>query len=74
MRLSSLTWALSLLASTRALPQISRTGKYLYDPTGARFFIKGVAYQPEGVLAVDSVANQDKWVLCAGLARKGTAY
>ncbi|ORY25518.1 putative 1,3-beta-glucanosyltransferase [Naematelia encephala] len=49
--------AIAALPLAFALPQISRTGKYLYDPTGARFYIKGVAYQPEGQLAASSEAN-----------------
>lgn len=40
MRAALLTWALGLLATTQALPQITRTGKYLYDPSGNRFYIK----------------------------------
>lgn len=31
---------LALISWTYALPQITRTGKYLYDPSGNRFFIK----------------------------------
>ncbi|PPR04982.1 hypothetical protein CVT24_010446 [Panaeolus cyanescens] len=34
-----------------ALPKITRTGKYLYDESGARFFIKGIAYQEQGEIA-----------------------
>ncbi|KAK1922373.1 Glucanosyltransferase-domain-containing protein [Papiliotrema laurentii] len=49
---------LAFAVGTSALPQITRTGKYLYDPQGTRFFIKGVAYQPQGELAADSAANQ----------------
>lgn len=33
-----------------ALPKVSRSGKYLYDASGARFFIKGIAYQEPGQL------------------------
>ncbi|KAJ9103607.1 hypothetical protein QFC20_004763 [Naganishia adeliensis] len=52
--------ALSLLASTAlALPPITRKGKYLYDPSGARFYIKGVAYQPQGELSESSQANAE---------------
>ncbi len=31
---------LSFLPSASALPQITRTGKYLYDPSGNRFTLK----------------------------------
>lgn len=52
--------SLSLLASTAlALPPITRKGKYLYDPSGARFYIKGVAYQPQGELSESSQANAE---------------
>ena len=76
MRLAPLAWALGSIAPAWALPQITRTGKYLYDPSGNRFFIKagplpaisrvvgadeqGVAYQPEGMLAASSEANANK--------------
>lgn len=45
------------VSSTNAIANITRTGKYLYDDTGTRFYIKGVAYQPEGVLSASSEAN-----------------
>ena len=32
----------------QGLPKITRTGKYLYDESGTRFYIKGVAYQEQG--------------------------
>ncbi|WVQ81620.1 hypothetical protein IAT38_003744 [Cryptococcus sp. DSM 104549] len=48
---------LPLLAAVSALPNITRTGKYLYDESGDRFYIKGVAYQPQGELAASSEAN-----------------
>ncbi|WVR09251.1 hypothetical protein IAU60_006316 [Kwoniella sp. DSM 27419] len=48
---------LSLLSLTTALPKITRTGKYLYDESGSRFYIKGVAYQPQAQLAAASEAN-----------------
>jgi hypothetical protein len=57
-RLTALTLLLSTLTTTTlALPQITRKGKYLYDPSGARFYIKGVAYQPQGALSESSDAN-----------------
>ncbi|GHJ88206.1 hypothetical protein NliqN6_4608 [Naganishia liquefaciens] len=57
--------ALALLATatttttTLALPQITRKGKYLYDPSGTRFYIKGIAYQPQGRLSESSQANAE---------------
>ena len=32
-----------------ALPKVTRAGKYLYQDSGARFYIKGVAYQQQGM-------------------------
>ncbi|KAL1410950.1 1,3-beta-glucanosyltransferase [Vanrija albida] len=48
----------AVLPLAAALPQITRSGKYLYDPSGTRFYIKGVAYQPQGNLAVSTEANE----------------
>ncbi|PPQ65976.1 hypothetical protein CVT24_011193 [Panaeolus cyanescens] len=39
-----------LIYSVHAIPKITRTGRYLYDDSGQRFYIKGVAYQPEGAV------------------------
>ncbi|TYJ51935.1 hypothetical protein B9479_007474 [Cryptococcus floricola] len=52
-----LALALPLLSLAAALPDITRAGKYLYDDSGDRFYIKGVAYQPQGELAASSEAN-----------------
>jgi hypothetical protein len=40
----------ALYLSVEALPKITRTGRFLFDPSGNRFYIKGVAYQPPGVV------------------------
>ncbi|EMD41638.1 glycoside hydrolase family 72 protein [Gelatoporia subvermispora B] len=46
--------ALLALASTgSAVQNVSRSGRYLYNADGSRFFIKGVAYQPQGEVIVD---------------------
>ncbi|KAF9650722.1 glycoside hydrolase family 72 protein [Thelephora ganbajun] len=45
--------AAALATTVRALPQITRKGRYLYNPDGSRFYIKGVAYQPQGQAAND---------------------
>ncbi|KAJ7059573.1 glycoside hydrolase family 72 protein, partial [Mycena amicta] len=42
--------ALSALPLASALSKISRTGRYLYDESGNRFFIKGIAYQTQGIV------------------------
>ncbi|CED84997.1 glycoside hydrolase family 72 protein [Phaffia rhodozyma] len=52
---------LSALLGTRpvnALPAISRVGRYLYDESGTRFFIKGVAYQEQGTISDQSEEGQ----------------
>ncbi|WVQ72162.1 hypothetical protein IAR50_001707 [Cryptococcus sp. DSM 104548] len=46
-----------LLSLAAALPNVTRSGKYLYDESGDRFYIKGVAYQPQGEVAASSEAN-----------------
>lgn len=58
MRLSIAALSLSLLSLTAALPNITRAGKYLYNPQGERFYLKGVAYQPQGQLAESTAANE----------------
>jgi len=39
--------ALTLSFEVYGISKITRTGRYLYSD-GARWFIKGVAYQPQG--------------------------
>lgn len=50
---SLLVAATALAATVGALPQVTRKGRYLYTPDGTRFYIKGVAYQPQGQAAND---------------------
>ncbi|KAJ7096582.1 1,3-beta-glucanosyltransferase [Mycena belliarum] len=46
--------------SVGALPKVSRTGKYLFTENGQRFFIKGIAYQTQGLVipGPDNPLNQ----------------
>lgn len=44
-------------APAAAISRITRTGKYLYNDGGERFYIKGVAYQPQGEVGPSSEAN-----------------
>lgn len=48
MRVTRAAAALALAASVQAISKISRKGRYLYDDSGSRFYIKGVAYQEQG--------------------------
>lgn len=41
----------SLLASrVAAIPKVTRTGRYLYQEDGTRFYIRGIAYQEQGAV------------------------
>ncbi|KAG5653495.1 hypothetical protein H0H81_012705 [Sphagnurus paluster] len=42
------------LTGTQAISKISRAGRYLYQDDGTRFYIKGVAYQEQGVVVQSS--------------------
>lgn len=45
-----------------ALPKVSRAGRYLYSEDGTRFYIKGVAYQEQGLY------------ICLSSRQSGLAY
>ncbi|KAJ7440607.1 1,3-beta-glucanosyltransferase [Mycena latifolia] len=51
---------LGLVASVGALPKVTRTGRYLYSADGTRFYIKGIAYQTQGLVipGPDNPLNQ----------------
>lgn len=50
--------ALAALANSAiALPKITRVGRYLFNPDGSRFYIKGVAYQEQGNIATSTDPN-----------------
>jgi 1,3-beta-glucanosyltransferase GAS1 len=42
---AALAVAVSLISSVHAISKITRAGRYLYDQSGNRVYIKGVAYQ-----------------------------
>lgn len=54
----ALTFSLSNLDGAEAIAKITRKGKYLYDDAGDRFYIKGVAYQPQGEIGPSTEANE----------------
>ncbi|KAL7421398.1 1,3-beta-glucanosyltransferase [Cryptotrichosporon argae] len=58
-RLAALAFMAAALsaAPAAAVSPITRVGRYLYDASGARFYIKGIAYQPQGELETASEAN-----------------
>ncbi|KAF9056443.1 glycoside hydrolase family 72 protein [Panaeolus papilionaceus] len=37
-----------LVCTVQAIPKVTRAGRYLYDDSGKRFYIKGIAYQEQG--------------------------
>ncbi|KAG6866022.1 hypothetical protein C0991_009430 [Blastosporella zonata] len=42
--------------SVRAISKVTRSGRYLYNADGSRFYIKGIAYQEQGIV-VQSADN-----------------
>ncbi|KAF6745022.1 1,3-beta-glucanosyltransferase [Ephemerocybe angulata] len=46
----------TFLVGVQAIPKVTRTGRYLYQEDGTRFYIKGIAYQPQGEV-IDSPDN-----------------
>ncbi|EDR08961.1 glycoside hydrolase family 72 protein, partial [Laccaria bicolor S238N-H82] len=55
--LVSLVLTALLAYNVHAISQVSRTGRYLYTADGSRFYIKGVAYQQQGIVTDTSAAN-----------------
>jgi hypothetical protein len=48
-RPAAIAAAVALLATrVAAIPKVARTGRYLYQDDGSRFYIRGVAYQEQG--------------------------
>ncbi|KAJ7456634.1 1,3-beta-glucanosyltransferase [Mycena latifolia] len=52
--LFAITEILALATAVRSISKVARTGRYLYTDDGTRFYIKGVAYQPAGVVVASS--------------------
>jgi len=49
-RTSAFATVLAFFASVlHAVGQVTRNGRYLYNEDGSRFYIKGIAYQEQGV-------------------------
>jgi hypothetical protein len=44
----ALTCLFVAASGAAALPKITRQGRFLYDESGSRFYIKGIGYQPAG--------------------------
>ncbi|KAG6891079.1 hypothetical protein C0995_014169 [Termitomyces sp. Mi166 len=40
----------SLTPSVQAITQVTRSGRYLYNEDGSRFYVKGIAYQDQGAV------------------------
>ncbi|KAG6814048.1 hypothetical protein H0H92_003898 [Tricholoma furcatifolium] len=45
-----------MISSVKALSNVTRSGRYLYNADGSRFYIKGIAYQEQGVV-IESADN-----------------
>ncbi|KEI40852.1 carbohydrate-binding module family 43 protein [Mixia osmundae IAM 14324] len=59
MKTSLVTLSSLLCGMTQAaVSPLSRHGRYLFDATGQRFFIKGVVYQPRGLPEQQTAENQ----------------
>ncbi|PBL00945.1 glycoside hydrolase family 72 protein [Armillaria gallica] len=46
--------ASSFVSSVYAISKITRSGRYLYEEGGTRFYIKGIAYQEQGAVVASS--------------------
>ena len=55
---TSLAAVATLAAQVQGLGKVSRTGKYLFNEDGSRFYIKGVAYQPQGAYSLQIHCEQ----------------
>ncbi|KAI0702424.1 Glucanosyltransferase-domain-containing protein [Cytidiella melzeri] len=56
-RVAVVAAAAVLATSVHAIQTVSRQGKYLFNADGSRFFIKGVAYQPQGAVDANDPNN-----------------
>ncbi|TDL16753.1 glycoside hydrolase family 72 protein [Rickenella mellea] len=45
--------AILFTTNVHALQKVTRAGRYLYTDDGNRFYIKGIAYQPQGITSND---------------------
>lgn len=57
MKFSTALSLATLASSALALPKITRVGRYLYNPDGSRFYIKGISYQEQGRIAETTDPN-----------------
>ncbi|KAF5323504.1 hypothetical protein D9611_005818 [Ephemerocybe angulata] len=46
-----------LATSVNAIPKVTRTGRYLYQDDGTRFYIRGIAYQEQGEVVASADNN-----------------
>lgn len=56
---------LAFTSGAQALTKVHRDGRYLYNEDGSRFYIKGVAYQPQG-RSYSRYVNVALTCLCVG--------
>ena len=61
MKLYPLLLGIALFASSAsAVPRVTRAGRYLYQEDGTRFYIKGIAYQEQGIGFLQSFPHFQK--------------
>ncbi|KAF8898482.1 glycoside hydrolase family 72 protein [Infundibulicybe gibba] len=53
---AALVTAAALITGAHAIGKVTRAGRYLYNDDGTRFYIKGIAYQEQGIV-VQSAGN-----------------
>jgi len=51
---AALLAATTLVSTVDAISKITRSGRYLYDDSGNRFYIKGIAYQEQGTVVASA--------------------
>jgi hypothetical protein len=56
-----------LVGNVRAIPKVSRVGRYLYNADGSRFYIKGIAYQEQGPFINSLTYRRCLMFLAAGI-------
>jgi 1,3-beta-glucanosyltransferase GAS1 len=59
---AALVAVVALATGADAISKITRSGRYLYDESGNRFYIKGIGYQPQGAGSVGDFGEPTDFV------------